>query len=58
MSSRVSTRTESRQTWAKAFDEHESILHALENGEVLMAQAAMRTHLYASQRRWLEQERN
>ncbi|MGU7840084.1 FadR/GntR family transcriptional regulator [Burkholderia sp. AW33-5] len=58
ISSRVSARTENRQTWAKAFDEHESILHALENGEVLMAQAAMRTHLYASQRRWLEQERN
>ncbi|RQR32756.1 FadR family transcriptional regulator [Burkholderia sp. Bp9143] len=58
ISSRVSARAESKQTWAKAFDEHESILHALENGEVLMAQAAMRTHLYASQRRWLEQERS
>lgn len=58
ISSRVSARAESGQTWAKAFEEHESILHALENGEVLMAQAAMRTHLYASQRRWLEQERN
>ncbi|WP_321803765.1 FCD domain-containing protein [Burkholderia sp. BCC1993] len=43
---------------ARAFDEHESILHALENGEVPMARAAMRTHLYASQRRWLERERN
>lgn len=57
ISSRVSARTESKQTWAKAFEEHESILHALENAEVLMAQAAMRAHLYASQRRWLEQER-
>ena len=56
ISSRVGAHTESRQTWANAFDEHESILHALEIGEVLMAQAAMRTRLYVSQRRWLEQE--
>jgi GntR family transcriptional repressor for pyruvate dehydrogenase complex len=57
ISSRISERAESRETWMSAFEEHQTILAALENADVLAAQTAMRAHLYASQRRWLEQER-
>jgi len=37
--------------------EHEAILSALQKRDVLDAQTAMRTHLNASQNRWVEGSR-
>ena len=36
-----------------ALKEHEAILHALEARDPLAAEAAMRTHLKASEHRWV-----
>jgi GntR family transcriptional repressor for pyruvate dehydrogenase complex len=44
----------SGQTWAIALQEHEAILRALENRDVLAAQTALRMHLLASEKRWVE----
>lgn len=57
ISSQFSARTESRQTWQQALQEHELILQALEARDVLTAQAAMRSHLHASQERWVAARR-
>ena len=53
ISSRLSVRSESSQTWKDALREHEVILRALESRDVLAAQTAMRSHLQASQDRWV-----
>ncbi|CAN5456099.1 hypothetical protein BH11PSE9_BH11PSE9_10440 [soil metagenome] len=53
ISSQLSVRSESAQTWMEALREHEAILRALENRDVLVAQTAMRSHLQASQDRWV-----
>lgn len=57
ISSQLSVRSESSQTWAEALKEHEAILKALESRDVLDAQNAMRSHLKASQERWVESSR-
>ena len=57
ISSQLSVRSESSQTWAEALKEHEAILKALEGRDVLDAQSAMRSHLKASQERWVESSR-
>lgn len=53
ISSRLSVRSENSQTWKDALREHEVILRALESRDVLAAQTAMRSHLQASQDRWV-----
>ena len=57
IASRLSAHSESGHTWAIALQEHEAILRALENRDVLAAQTAVRTHLQASQQRWVEDNR-
>ncbi len=57
LSSQLRVRSEDSQTWNAALHEHETILTALENRDVLYAQAAMRSHLIASQNRWVESNR-
>jgi GntR family transcriptional repressor for pyruvate dehydrogenase complex len=57
IAARLSAHSESRQTWATALQEHELILRALENRDVLAAQTAMRVHLQASEQRWVENSR-
>ena len=54
---RLSAHSESGQTWAAALHEHEAILRALENRDVLAAQTALRMHLQASEQRWVENNR-
>lgn len=53
LSTRISTRFESRDTWAAALSEHEAVLAALEAADPLLAEAAMRRHLQLSAERWL-----
>jgi len=57
ISSQLSVRSESMQTWNEALREHEAILRALESRDVLAAQTAMRWHLQASQDRWVASRR-
>lgn len=57
ISSQLSVRSESSQTWTEALHEHEAILRALESRDVLDAQTAMRSHLKASQDRWVGSSR-
>jgi GntR family transcriptional repressor for pyruvate dehydrogenase complex len=57
IAARLSAHSESSQTWATALQEHEAVLRALENREVLAAQTAMRVHLQASEQRWVENNR-
>lgn len=57
IASRLSEHSESGQTWASALQEHEAILRALENRDALTAQVAVRTHLQASEQRWVENNR-
>lgn len=57
IASRLSAHSESNQTWANALQEHEVILRALENRDVLAAQTAVRMHLQASEQRWVENNR-
>jgi GntR family transcriptional repressor for pyruvate dehydrogenase complex len=57
ISSQFSARSESPQTWMEALQEHEAILRALENRDVLAAQTTMRSHLHASQERWVAAKR-
>lgn len=57
IAARVSAHSESGQTWATALQEHEAILRALENRDVLAAQTALRMHLLASEQRWVENNR-
>jgi len=44
---------ESAQTWTAAVQEHEAVLKALQAGDPIAAQTAMRAHLLASEERWL-----
>ena len=53
ISAKISSRFESTRTWNAALKEHEAILHALEARDPIAAQAAMRAHLKASERRWV-----
>lgn len=53
ISTRLSGHAETNQTWHTALHEHEAIFRALEQGDPLAAQAAMRTHLKASEERWI-----
>ncbi len=54
ISSRLSVRAETPQTWSEAIDEHEAILRALEGRDVMGAHTTMCRHLGASQLRWTE----
>ncbi|GAB2899226.1 FadR/GntR family transcriptional regulator [Paraburkholderia jirisanensis] len=45
--------TESAKTWTDAVREHEDILRALQSGDPIAAQTAMRAHLRASEERWI-----
>ena len=45
--------TESAQTWTAAVREHETVLRALQAGDPIAAQTAMRAHLMASEERWI-----
>jgi len=53
ISSHLSIRFDSRETWRAALAEHEAIFAALEASDPLMGQAAMRIHLDASKKRWV-----
>lgn len=53
ISAQLSVRFDSREGWRTALLEHEAIYAALEAGDPLLAQAAMRMHLDASKKRWL-----
>lgn len=44
---------ESAQTWTAAVQEHEAVLKALQAGDPIAAQTAMRAHLLASEERWV-----
>ena len=52
ISTRISHRFETRETWVVALAEHEAILTALEAAEPLRAEAAMRVHIQSSADRW------
>jgi GntR family transcriptional repressor for pyruvate dehydrogenase complex len=45
--------TENPQTWTIAVEEHEAVLKALQAGDPIAAQAALRAHLIASGERWM-----
>lgn len=53
ISAKISSRYESLRTWSAALKEHEAIVRALEARDPLIAQAAMRSHLKASELRWV-----
>jgi len=53
ISSRLSGRSETAQTWTAALAEHEAIWRALEARDPQAAAAAMFSHLRASQERWI-----
>lgn len=53
ISAKISSRYESARTWASALKEHEAIVRALAARDPLTAQAAMRSHLKASELRWV-----
>ncbi|MEP6502451.1 MAG: FadR/GntR family transcriptional regulator [Betaproteobacteria bacterium] len=55
ISSRMSGRAETVQTWTAALAEHERIYRALEARDPQAATAAMFTHLRASEERWLSE---
>jgi DNA-binding FadR family transcriptional regulator len=55
LSSRMSGRAETVQTWTVALAEHERIYLALEARDPQAATAAMFTHLRASQERWVSE---
>ena len=53
ISTKLRSRYENMRTWNAALKEHEAILHAIEARDPLAAQAAMRSHLKASEHRWV-----
>ena len=53
ISTKLRSRYENMRTWNAALKEHEAILHALEARDPLAAQTAMRSHLKASEQRWV-----
>ena len=53
ISAKLSSKYENARTWKAALNEHEAILRALEARDPIAAQAAMLTHLRASELRWV-----
>lgn len=53
ISSRLRGHAETSQTWKAALEEHEAIYRALEERDPLAAQSAIRSHLRASEARWI-----
>jgi len=53
ISAKLRSRYENMRTWNAALKEHEAILHALEARDPLAAETAMRSHLKASEQRWV-----
>jgi GntR family transcriptional repressor for pyruvate dehydrogenase complex len=53
ISTKLRSRYENMRTWNAALKEHEAILRALEARDPLAAEAAMRSHLKASELRWV-----
>ena len=53
ISAKLSSRFESTRTWNLALKEHEAVLLALEARDPIAAQAAIRSHLKASEDRWI-----
>lgn len=53
ISTKLRSRYENMRTWNAALKEHEAILHALEARDPLAAETAMRSHLKASEQRWV-----
>jgi len=53
ISAKMSSRYESARSWKAAVKEHEAILRALETRDPIAAQAAMLSHLRASELRWV-----
>lgn len=53
ISAKLSSRYENSKTWKAALKEHEAILRAVEARDPLAAQAAMLSHLRASELRWV-----
>ena len=53
LSAKFSSRYENSRTWKAALKEHEAILRAVESRDPLAAQAAMLSHLRASELRWV-----
>lgn len=53
ISAKLSSRYENTRTWKAALKEHEAILRALESRDPIAAQAAMLSHLRASELRWV-----
>ncbi|MES2938942.1 MAG: FadR/GntR family transcriptional regulator [Pseudomonadota bacterium] len=53
ISARLSSKYENSRTWKIALKEHEAILQALEARDPIAAQAAMLSHLRASELRWM-----
>jgi len=54
ISTKLSDHFESTDTWNKALTEHELICRAIEERNPLAAELAIRTHLKASERRWID----
>jgi GntR family transcriptional regulator, transcriptional repressor for pyruvate dehydrogenase complex len=53
ISAKLSSKYETPRTWKQAMQEHEAILRALEARDPIAAQAAMLSHLRASELRWV-----
>lgn len=53
ISAKLSSRYENARSWKAAVKEHEAILRALETRDPIAAQAAMLSHLRASELRWV-----
>ena len=53
ISAKLSSKYESPRTWKAALKEHEAILRAVEARDPIAAQAAMLSHLRASELRWV-----
>lgn len=53
ISAKLSSRYENARSWKAALKEHEAILRALEARDPIAAQAAMLSHLRASELRWI-----
>jgi GntR family transcriptional repressor for pyruvate dehydrogenase complex len=53
IAAKVSVLAETISTWRVALAEHERILRTLENRDPIAAQAAIRSHLKASEERWV-----
>lgn len=54
ISAHLSKHSDNALTWEAAVSEHEAILHAVANKDVIGAQTSMRQHLSRSENRWLK----